>query len=1685
MDLATLRIQRGQLKAASTRMKHFLVALESDRSKISQLTARFENFKKTLDQFNEIQNAIECVDVEDISADERTQFEDLYYEIVAQCNSMVEAKNSEAGSISPTSTAQIGLRLPKIELPCFEGDYTDWLNFRDLFLSLIHENEGLNHVQKLHYLKSCLKNNAAQIIASLPTIASNYSVAWQLINERFNNERILIKTHVDNILDAVPIQRESATSIRTLSDTLARNVTALKALNQPAESWSTLLVHIVGRKLDFASKRAWEMQNATAESPSFDDLQRFLRERAQFLENLQAKPAEEKVKQHRIAKSFIARNEHCGNCSKEHIIRTCDALLNKSPSERFNRIKELKLCINCLKGNHSVSNCKSSSCRKCGKRHHTLLHLPPKAEKAAALGTAQSSSDNTPINVLSCRINSPTILLSTAQVQILQSNQRRTSARALLDSGSQASFITEEFCTRLNLPTRQQEVTIVGLGNSHCNLRKSVTLHLKSLHNNYRFHVSAYVIPEITGNMPSISVCPKALQIPTHVQLADPSFYESSCIEILLGAKVFYSLLSVGQINLGRKLPTLQKTVLGWVVSGEIPSAHPNSTLSCNLSSSLEERVTKFWEIEEIPAKTILTSEEEFCEEHYAQTIRRDVNGRFVVSLPLKADPATLGESHSQALKRLQAMERKFAKNLSLKRQYVDFMEEYHKLGHMSQMEEDDTNEGSYLPHHAVVNDSSLTTKLRVVFDASARTSNGLSFNDIQACGPQIQDNLFNVVVRFRCQPFVLTADITKMYRQIEVTPKQRCLQKILWRSAPTEDVRTFRLNTITYGTKSASFLATRCLKEIANINRAKYPKASSIIESDFYVDDLLTGSDDVEDLHELKAQLEFLLAGGCFTLRKWASNVPSLLPSNEESNRDFQIHPQELCKTLGLIWNPTSDTLRCTIGEFSKISRITKRSILSTTASIFDPLGLVAPVVVVAKLIIQMLWRLKLSWDSALPLEIHTKWSTFIQQLEHLKKLSTPRHGICSSPTSLELHGFADASESAYGACIYVRSKDAAGKYSVNLLCARSRVAPLKIISIPRLELCAAVLLSGLFRTVRESIRLSCNKFTFWSDSTITLSWISSEPARWKTFVANRVAKIQKHTSPGDWMHVSSANNPADLISRGISSESLLDSELWWHGPQWLTQPDALWPTSTIDFADDPPEVRAHQQANIAVNKLNLTDFINRFSSASRLQRTFAYVLRFLHNARRKQPKLGGPISVEELEISQATLIKIVQRQHFSEEMRQIAKNGVVTAQSQLRSLKPFLDEHQMLRVGGRLANSLLPFRQRHPLILPAKGKFTTLLITAHHKKCLHAGLQVVMSSLRYEYWIISSRKAIKSVLSRCHTCFRAKPKPAQQIMADLPAERCQRSSPFTYTGVDYGGPMRIVESHRRGKAQSIRKCYIAVWVCFATKAVHLDLVSDLTTEAFLACLKRFVSRRATCKFIYSDNATNFAGATRELSKLITQAVKGIENEAVQSFITSNKITWKFIPPRSPHHGGLWEAAVKSVKFHIKRTVGETLLTYEEYSTLLCQIEGCMNSRPLTPLSADSADLNALTPFHFLIGYPVTSIPEPDLKHLSSNRLSKWQLIQRMRDHIWKRWSREYLHHLQQRYKWTVPADPVKVNDMVLLVDEQLPPMCWRLGRVVDTHAGKDSVVRIVSVKVSGGVVKRAINKLCRLPKN
>ncbi|XP_011687025.1 PREDICTED: uncharacterized protein LOC105449468 [Wasmannia auropunctata] len=1087
-------------------------------------------------------------------------------------------------------------KLPRIAIPQFSGRYEDWPAFRDLFISLVVRSPLASPVEKLHYLKASLKGEAEQVTRNLPMTDTNFEPTWRALVAHYENRRLLAKSYVSRLLELAKMKSESAPELRKIYHCVNSTIGSLEGIGRPLTRSDDLCVQLISGLLDPVSRREWETQlSKTTEPPSLEELLQFLNERMRTLESLQ--PAKEESTSpkatgtpSRQTRTLQARKQEsqrgrCFLCDQDHYLRQCGTYLAKSVAERRQYVEAKGLCLNCL-GRHTLSNCPSNkTCVSCRARHHTTLHEA--CLTAAVVNTHQAAGPPLAIPA--------TVLLATARVRVADRFGVEHTARALIDQGSESSLVSESLAQRLRLARAPSSVAVFGVGGVQTGLTRGlVNLRISPLAGGETMTVPALVFPRLTLYDSAIQADRGAWTHLSGLELADPEFLTADAVDLLLGADVYAAILQPGLVKGGPQEPMAQKTSLGWILSGPVgTSGEPPRALAlqCRVEEGLTALVRGFWQQEEPPsAAALLTPEEQTCEDAFRRTHSRNADGRYVVRLPIVNPLPDLSATRHSAVRVLTSMERRFARDERLRQLYRDFMVQYDEMDHMTMVEPsgDSPTRVSYLPHHGVLRETSSTTKLRVVFNGSTALPTGESLNRCLLVGPNLLPPLADILLRWRNHRYVFATDVEKMYRQILVHPEDRDLQRIVWRCDPRDHLREYRLNTVTYGLACAPFLAMRALRQLADDEEETYPRGADVLRRDVYMDDVLTGADTLDRARDLQRQLTDLCMAGGFPLRKWSSNHPDVLADVPEDHRVQREprgwRPQEAHPTLGLQWHPAEDAFSFSTQAIS-VAEVTKRSVLSLTARLFDPLGWLAPIVVSAKIAFQATWLQGVDWDEPLDEAATRRWRAYQSELPLLERVRVPRWLACGG-TDVQLHGFADASERAYAAVIYLRA-EIDGAYQTTLVMAKTKVAPIKPVSLPRLELCAAALLARLAAHVLMSLKLSNAALHLWSDSTVALSWIRSHPTRWKTYVANRVADIQTTVPETRWRHVPGVDNPADCASRGIPPGELVKHSLWWRGPSWLRAEPSSWPSQPALLNDgDLPEERTRCLANAAIPK-------------------------------------------------------------------------------------------------------------------------------------------------------------------------------------------------------------------------------------------------------------------------------------------------------------------------------------------------------------------------------------------------------------------------------------------------------------------------------------------------------------------
>ena len=817
----------------------------------------------------------------------------------------------------------------------------------------------------------------------------------------------------------------------------------------------------------------------------------------------------------------------------------------------------------------------------------------------------------------------------------------------------------------------------------------------------------------------------------------------------------------------------------------------------------------------------------------------------------------------------------------------------------------------------------------------------------------------------------------------------------------------------------------------------------------------------------------------GDMCLKEFVTNSEQLRAEIDASRRaeKIQITTDAKSKALGMHWVVSEDYFYYEgIPLLSKDKQVTRRVVLSQVSSMYDPLGLISPVVLKGRMVFQDLCRLKVGWDDPVPESIESKWHAWLTSLGDLDSMKFPR---CLVPANFvdaaaELVIFCDASTHGYGAAAYIRLVNYRAEIHVALIMSKGKLAPLKQVTIPRLELCAALEAVRLSVVLRSQMDIPFVNTTFFTDSEIVRAYICNDRARYKVFVANRVSEIRQHSTPAQWLHIAGKSNPSDVLSRGCYGGALNNS--WLHGPEFLATFRCDWPKQVsevqTELTDDPEVIADKPGSCNQVSDADTVDhpfhrLIGHYSCYYRLTKAVAWLLRFKVWLKTKTLQ-KGPLRAKELSEGEQLLFKHVQKETYADELDRLSAGRPVSVNSSIVKLDPMLLEG-VLVVGGRLRYTQVSPQKKHPAILPKQQRLSKLIAKDCHDNG-HLGVEWCLSRLRSRVWIVDGRNILKGIKRSCVTCRKLYAPVAEQKMSDLPPERCEAyMPPFTYTSFDIFGPYMV--KHGRGEA----KRYGIIFGCFTTRAVYLDVLPSLQTDHFLNALVRFIARKGCPVKLYCDNATTFVGGRNELAR----AMKQIDSDQVLRASRRLKVEWVFNVPYASSHAGVIERLIRTVRQVLKallhpnaRLCDDTLLTF------FAEAENLINSRPITKVSDDVTDDSALTPNHFLILEANHSDALGKFDDADTYR-RRWRHVQSLVNGFWKRWLRHYLPLLQSRQKWHRIRDNIKVNDLVLVVDPNVPRGCWPLALVTEVMPGRDGLTRSVKLRAKNKVMVRPLTKL------
>ena len=1508
------------------------------------------------------------------------------------------------------------------------------------------------------------------------------------------------------------------------------------------------LVHFVERRATRANIPELQQQNFTKQATTKGSLEKRI-----FVKDVRAlaTTAEGNSKNHDM---------NCTYCHQGHHINDCPEFANLSREECLKFLQEKGFCFGCGSSSEHVSkNCSNRvKCKTCGKFHLSALHISRPEENADSRCTSVCSMKDQ-------SLGSDNSMILPVWARSKQNPDKEILVYCILDDQSNTCFISNKLRSQLKLTGHDTTLSLSTMdrNQSYIACKKVVDLEIVSFDRKTCIPLSAAFtrghIPASRSQIPKPEIARQWDHLKDVANEIYP-YHAEADIAILIGNNVPKATRPRAVIAGNEEEPYAQRSILGWGIIGTVChsvaqkqtisvsnriSAAPvtifplprinqdttsskldNGGLKLVFATQVKEvinphEVKKMFEIdfnENNDNHNMSVEDQKFINLMKTETKRHD-DGRYIIPLPVKSSLVTLPNNRPLAMTRLRQLEKRFKKNLQLKEDYVAFMDQLieNYAEKVPTLPTDCTKHLNYIPHSGVYHPKK-PNKIRVVFDCSAKYG-GVCLNDYLLTGPSLLNDLIAVFCRFRKEEVALVADIESMFLRFYVREQDRDLLRFLWWSNgdPANPVCEYRLKVHLFGAGSSPACANFGLKRAADDGENEFGEgAANFVRDEFYMDDGLISLPTEQEAISIAQDSIALCAKAGLRLHKFMSNRRSVLEEIPEEARaqslktlDIQTDPLPFERTLGVTWCVENDVFQFKIEL--KDTPLTRRGILSTVCSIFDPVGFVAPFVLEGKKILQQLCKTGSKWDDPVPEQLEVRWRKWRKDVVRLGEFQVRR---CLKPDEFgeviktELHHFSDACSNGYGQCSYLRMTNSQGDIHCAFVMGKSRVAPLKQVTIPRLELTAAVVSAKIGKYLVDTLKYSRVHQYFWVDSKIVLGYVSNEAKRFNTYVANRIQQIRDLSSPESWFYVPSQDNPGDDASRGLDIRHMVSESRWLNGPDFLwkslderlnSSADCISSKEIGDLLQS--EMRKATSFSAAACSVPIFDVerLQVFSSWFHARRAVANCILLVHRlvtkARCRLQKKNEPTSFElgftvkncDLQLAEVEIMKGLQFRHFGEEIAILQnqadqyedrvnhrrKDASLKRISSLYRLDPFLDNDGILRVGGRIKRANIPERLSHPIVLPQRSHITSLIIDHFHKEVNHMGRGATHSNVRQNgFWVIGGSSAVACFVGKCVTCKRLRGSKLTQKMADLPVDRMSEEPPFTYSAVDFFGPFYVKER------RSLLKRYGVIFLCMSSRAVHLECANSLEADSFINVLRRFLARRGPVMQLRSDCGTNLVGANNELKKALLE----MDRNRVKNHLLKNNCDWvefKFNVPHSSHMAGSWERQIRTVRNALEPLLLKTgsQLDDDSFRTFLVEVENVVNSRPLTTEDiCDPTSLEPLTPNHLLTMKSKLLLPPPG-KFVRADLYARkrWRRVQYLSNIFWNRWRKEILHNLQARTKWVSSRRNVKIGDIITFSDDDdTPRNKWKLARVEEVYPSEDGRVRKVRLRIADSELDR-----------
>ncbi|XP_065093953.1 uncharacterized protein LOC135714509 [Ochlerotatus camptorhynchus] len=1582
------------------------------------------------------------------------------------------------------------------DLPEFDGTLEDWPLFYSTFNSST-QMCGFTNEENMLRLRKCLKGKALEAVRCELLHPSNVADVVSTLKMLFGRSDAIVQSIVKKIRSVPPPRpppnMEKLETVVNFALAVKNMVATIRACAVDDFVFNASLRYELVERLPSSLKLDWARFVRNNPNPDLVNFSAWLYTIAEdvssvmvttsrdqrcrgtkkdgFLnlhsesESSSSEPTEASTKPKSIAPKETVEAECVvckGSCSN---VAKCSRFECLSYDSKWATVKECRLCRKCLrKHNGSCKQQKKCGTNGCTYLHHPLLHNPVN-HQTSTQSTSQHTTDCFPHSEgsePSCNLHQgqSTVLFRIVPV-VLYGPKKVVQTYAFIDDGSELTLMEQSLAEELGVEGPKKSLCLKWTGGTRKleNESQQVNLQISGARSSKKYDLAGRKYPHLSG-------------------LPLESYHDISP-RILIG-------LDNTDLGHGFKSregkpnePIAVKTRLGWMVYGNCTGKqdtigylnyHSVQTCECNreYDDGLHKAMKSYFALDSLgiikPSKLLLSKEDQRAQS-LLESLTRPMNNRYESCLLWKYDHVRLPDSKGMAFRRWKCLETRMIKDPELAEALKLKMHEHISKGYVLGEVQLDLND-----------------------ESQQAWKDTLSVGCCSHCAPKGPDqltSLLSVLIRFREFRVAVCGDIREMFHQIQMLLEDQHCQRFFWMDDDESEPSVYVVQVMTFGACCSPSTAQHVKNTNAKKFEQDYPDAVDAIIKRHYVDDMLVSTETEEEAVKLAQDVKKIHEHAGFEIRNWISNsamVQATLKGAATEEKNLNIGEEATTeKVFGMWWNTSNDCFTYKLSSrydealLSGSRRPTKREVLRTLMMIYDPLGFIAHLLMFLKVLLQEIWRTLVGWDDPIEDLQFEKWLKWLAVFPDMRLVEVPRcyRSLTSVEAEVEMHTFVDASENGFAAVVYLRFREG-NVIECALAGAKTRVAPLKFLSIPRSELQAALLGVRLADTILASLSIKIYKRYFWTDSKDVLCWLASDHRRYSQFVAFRVSEILESTDVNEWRWVPTKQNVADEGTKWIRVPDFSSDSRWFRGPDFLKEDEHGWPVTPSFKKSTDEEIRPH----LLIHAMQMDPVIRvqDYSKWIPLLRRTAYIFRYVENLRRsmrKEQRTSGPLIQQELAKAENYLFRLAQSEAYADEIATLStRDSTTDPQRKIVRNDPlfrsaFLDDNGVARVRGRTkACSFVDRDAVEPIILPRHHHITRLIVSDTHERLNHQNHATIINELLQRYRIPRLKATYYAIRKDCQQCKNDQARPQPPMMGDLPQSRLAAfSRPFTYMGVDYFGPILVSVGRRSEKRWGV------LATCLTTRAIHLQLAHTLTTDTCVMAIRNVMARRGVPAVIYSDRGTNFQAASKELKA----AMELLDHDKLANEFTSSCTQWTFIPPGSPHMGGAWERLIRSVKLNLAKVQTSRLPTDEVLQNALVEVENTINSRPLTDIPVDDDESPVLTPNHFLLGSANGLRSWVPIDDSPVMRRNCWAQSQIMADMFWKQWVRDYLPTITRRTKWFTPAKPITVGDIVVIVDPKLSRNCWPKGRVIATHQAPDGQVRWATVQTaSGGIYER-----------